>query len=357
MNDFQQLYEQAQTKLADLLQQYQGVAVACSGGADSTALFHLLCEIRNEKKNFPLAIYHVNFGLRGKDSDDDQRFLEDLAASKKVPIFVRNCSKEGFVKPQNLTTQQWAREVRYQFFNELADQNYAIALAHHLDDLKENLLLRLGRGVGVASLKGMSEWHAPYYRPLLDTSKSQLLEYLSRHKLPFREDFTNANMDYKRNLVRLELMPMMESHFPNMMDNLLSYANEAQEFVRYTESRLPSGLVLSNEENLCLQTEELRTVPKAVFFHIIAKKLPRPVAGTILNRALLEKMYLAVHRQQNLTLTLKNQLGRIRITKSTLIHYKIEDSKAQISLSEKSRNSSGLKKKFQKSALKSKGES
>ena len=123
---------------------FQGVVVACSGGLDSSVLFHLFCKILKAKGKISLALCHVHFGLRGEESDGDEMFLKALAESWQVPFFVHRVPP-GSQPPSGI--QVWAREVRYRFFETLAQKGWAVAIAHTQDDCVENILMRLFRGV------------------------------------------------------------------------------------------------------------------------------------------------------------------------------------------------------------------
>ncbi len=209
----------------------QGVMVGCSGGADSTALFQLLCEITKHKKNFSVGILHINYGLRGKESDLDEEFVRELAKTKNCQLMVRKPADYGadFNQRCGQSVQEWARSIRRQFFEDVAAQGFAVGLAHHRDDLAENILMRLSRGSAPHNLLGMSTWRAPFWRPLLGVAKQDLLDLLGINSLSHRNDTSNDRMDYTRNIVRNRVLPELEKLYPGAAKRIVACASEARD--------------------------------------------------------------------------------------------------------------------------------
>src|SRR4051812_18511308 len=119
-------------QIPPLLQQHKGIAIACSGGVDSTVLFHLLLHFRKNFQDFPLALIHLNYQLRGEASDAAEAFVSALAAEAAVPCFSFRALDAA--PPPTHHVQSWARAVRYEKFATLAAEGWLIALAHHSDD-------------------------------------------------------------------------------------------------------------------------------------------------------------------------------------------------------------------------------
>lgn len=239
-SDLIDLAKNMESQISQFSKQYKGVAVACSGGLDSTALFHILYALTKQKKNFPLAISHTNFGLRSNESEEDQKFLEKLAKDKQVEIFVHRAEKQGGSFPGAGNTQQWARDVRYREFERLFQQGWLIALAHQQDDVAENVILRLARGSSVGAMAGMQEWNPPYWRPLLTVSRQILVEWLDRHQLLHRHDSSNDKMKYSRNVIRHKILPQLESLFPGAKKRIARCGMDAWELGRFYNEALSS---------------------------------------------------------------------------------------------------------------------
>ena len=207
-----------QQLLPSLLKNKQGLTVACSGGSDSTSLLYLLLAFK--KQHMPelkLAVAHVNYNLR-KDSERDYLFVRELAEKNSLSLFTHNVKKRTS-PPKNL--QAWARGIRYDLFKNIASENWILALAHTQDDLVEKIIIRLCRGSSPESLLGMSSWFAPYWRPLLETNKKELSEYLQKNNLIHCEDSTNACDKYTRNHVRINILPELDKVFPGYKERLI----------------------------------------------------------------------------------------------------------------------------------------
>jgi len=181
------------------------ILISISGGIDSMSLFCLLRTFQ-EKIKLELHLLHFHHGLR-QESDEEEAFLRQLAEEKKVPItVVRTQSLSGKKGMQNK-----ARDWRYQHMKQIAQQVNCskIALGHHLNDLVETQLWRMSRGASLFSLSPMLENNPPFIRPLLRIKKNALKEYLLNVKQEWREDPSNQNNDYTRNMIRNQLVPVM----------------------------------------------------------------------------------------------------------------------------------------------------
>ncbi len=195
------------------------VAVAVSGGADSVALLLLLLELRSEL-GIVLSVAHVNHRLRGAESDKDEQFVAKLAAKQGLEFETRM----AFVERQGAGIESAARQLRYEYFQELARAGRAIkiATAHTLDDQAETVLLRMFRGTGIRGLAGIlprlrleSEGRAcgEVVRPLLGFRRTELREYLRARGQDWREDSSNQDMTFLRNRARQRLMPVIIEEF------------------------------------------------------------------------------------------------------------------------------------------------
>lgn len=173
--------------------------VGVSGGRDSMALLHLCAEILPRSS---LIVAHYNHNLRGKDSLKDRDFVETTARR----LGIRFICEEG---RGTKTDEASLRKARIQFFKRVKKLHHAqaILLAHHAEDQLETFLMRLIRGSGMEGLRSMSSYTAPFFRPLLKVSRTEINEYVKRHKIKFREDKTNREPHYFRNLIRHHIVP------------------------------------------------------------------------------------------------------------------------------------------------------
>jgi len=200
------------------------VMVGISGGPDSVALIHILNEIKHEL-GINLHLAHYNHQLR-KGSHADEKFVKDLSEKLNLPCTI-DCwkeSKEGI----NGSIEELARERRFSFFVKLAKKIQAncIALAHSQDDLAETVLMRIIRGTGLQGMrsilpKRMIQNHV-FIRPLLETKKKELHQYLKKKNLLFRHDPTNNQTQFFRNKIRLQLIPIIEKDYNKNIKEILS---------------------------------------------------------------------------------------------------------------------------------------
>lgn len=181
--------------------------LACSGGVDSVVLLHLMYETNKD-----VGILHCNFHLRGESSDGDEEFVRNLAEELGFQIRVKQFDTKKYSRENNINTQLAARELRYNWFEEIIQNEGGIVLlAHHYDDQLETFFLQLRRGGKVKGLAGMPVFRDGYLRPLLKYSKNELIELAIKNSWKWREDITNTFNDYTRNWYRNEVLPALNN--------------------------------------------------------------------------------------------------------------------------------------------------
>nr|WP_297788511.1 tRNA lysidine(34) synthetase TilS [uncultured Allomuricauda sp.] len=193
--------------------------LACSGGVDSVVLAHLCA---NAELNFAMA--HCNFRLRGEESDGDETFVRDLSLTLGVEVYVKQFETETYAREQRLSIQMAARELRYQWFDELLGTkgfDYVLT-AHHADDSLETFLINLSRGTGIDGLSGIPEVNGKVARPLLPFSQEEILEYANSEGVDWREDSSNASTKYLRNKIRHDIVPLLKELHPAFLQNFLN---------------------------------------------------------------------------------------------------------------------------------------
>lgn len=183
-----------------------------SGGGDSVVMAHLFhsCGLK-------FSIAHCNFHLRGDDSDEDMRFVQQLAADYGVQLFVKEFDTLTIQKNSGKSVEMVARDLRYQWFEEVGQPFDCIVTAHHANDNAETLLLNLCRGTGLKGLTGIPARNGKYIRPLLSFSSDELRNYATRHHLAFRTDQTNFSEQYQRNKIRLSVLPKLAEINPELI--------------------------------------------------------------------------------------------------------------------------------------------
>ncbi len=205
-----------------LLSKNDKTLIAVSGGVDSIVLAHLF-----HKSRLPFSIVHCNFNLRKEDSFEDEMFVKNLSLKYDVSLYIKQFDTKGYAKNHNISIQMAARNLRYDWFLYTANKNkyQNIATAHHQNDSLETILLNLIKGTGIAGLHGIRPKtnfdkttlkHINLIRPLIFASKEMVLDYAKSNKLDWREDISNNNNDYQRNLIRNTIIPQLKKINPNL---------------------------------------------------------------------------------------------------------------------------------------------
>lgn len=206
------------------------ILVAVSGGADSVAL---LCMMHEQGTD--IAALHCNFHLRGEESERDERFVSDLCQKLHIPLHVKHFDTRSYAEEHHISIEMAARELRYTWFEEKRQELRAedIAVAHHRDDQAETVLLNLIRGTGLRGLSGMHPRSGHIVRPLLNWSRQDILDYLSRIGQDFITDSTNLERDALRNRIRLDVMPLLREINPQAAGHIADTARIVAEALPY----------------------------------------------------------------------------------------------------------------------------
>lgn len=188
-----------------------------SGGADSVCLMHILLAL-----GYRFDLAHCNFNLRGKESDEDEVFVQELAKKHQLKLHVKQFDTEGYAAENKISTQMAARDLRYAWFNHLLLTKNAkyIAIAHHENDDIETFFINLIRGSGLKGLLGISEKTNSIVRPLMAITRDEIESYLDENKLRYRDDSSNSSVKYLRNKIRHELMPLLAEMNPSIQQTI-----------------------------------------------------------------------------------------------------------------------------------------
>ncbi len=214
-----------------LFQKDDKIIIAMSGGPDSVSLFHILNFLKKEF-GFKLYLAHINHMLRGNESQADEEFVKDLGEKYAVECFVKRADVRKYAKEKKIGEEEAGREIRYDFFKNLKEKLGAdkVALAHNLDDNVETFMFRLMRGTSLSGLDGIPVKREFYIRPLLNTYKSEILEFLESSGYEYRVDSSNLQDKYTRNNIRLNLIPQMERDYnQNFKEKISELMGEIKE--------------------------------------------------------------------------------------------------------------------------------
>jgi len=240
--------------------------VAVSGGVDSMVLLQLLLQ-----QKLRIHALHVNYNLRGQESNEDEKLVSEYCASNGILLSVLNVNlSEQLQNGGNL--QDLARKVRYDFFEkEMKETPKAfVVLAHHEDDQIEQFWLALGRGATLSGLSGMNEKEEKRLRPLLPFRKVELIKYAIEQKIPWREDKSNQKNDYQRNVWRNELLPFLNKEIPTLSESILliqeNFKQQNEQDKEWIQQNFSNGFIGSNylselTENSIFQLIKLWKLP------------------------------------------------------------------------------------------------
>lgn len=280
----------------DMLKSGDTVLAAVSGGPDSVFLLHALGQLKRKLGIKRIVVCNLDHGLRGKESADDSKFVKKLAAGqcfdfihKRIRLkerLLRRPAKGG--PPRNddeykdMSTEELAREERYEFFREAARSVRADCLAtgHTLDDQAETILMRIVKGSALKGIVGISpvrkEGSVRVIRPLLEIEKKDIEEYLDRCGLPYRIDSSNIEMKYFRNVVRKEIMPFLEKYNPRLKRALFSLAEHLREdfeFIETARAQSQKHIKSSKRGQIEISLKDMVMQPRALQKEILRDSL------------------------------------------------------------------------------------
>ncbi len=213
------------------------VVVALSGGLDSVVLFYCLQRLALVF-NLKLHVAHLNHKLRAQESDEDELFVKDLAFENNVPFTSAQKDIKDYAENRKLSIETAAREVRYQFLDTVCRKlNFnKIATGHHSDDQSETVLNNLLRGSGWKGLSGIPVKREKIIRPLLFATRQELEKVVRSAELTYRDDHSNFLLDFRRNRLRVQLLPMLKEKFnPQISRTLVQLSDISKESENYLQ--------------------------------------------------------------------------------------------------------------------------
>ena len=231
-----------------MFQPEQKVLLAVSGGIDSMAMAHLF---RKSKFNFSIA--HCNFQLRGKESDDDQLFVEGMAETFLVPFYLKSFKTEEYAKKHGISIQMSARYLRRAWFDELIKNEGfdIIATAHQLNDSLETVLFNLTKGTGISGLKGILPKKEKCIRPMMFASREMIFDYVKSNNIDWREDKSNSSIKYHRNLIRHKVITELKKINPKLEETF------SQSLAKIAASeRIYKSVINQQKEKLLVKTNQ-----------------------------------------------------------------------------------------------------
>ena len=259
------------TRFTDFIEQNElfghdaKIIAAVSAGMDSVLMAHLL-----KSAGFNFCIAHCNFQLRGAESNNEQAFCRQLAYELGVPFYTIDFDTPAHVARQKISTQMAARQLRYQWFEQLRQQHQYthVALAHHQNDAIETILLNLTRGTGIAGMHGILPKNGNLVRPMLFLNRDEVQDTVKAAGLQYMEDGSNASVKYARNKIRHQVIPKLKELNPGLEQ---TFENNLQRF-RELEMLLNRRVAALKKELFVFYGDEIH-IPLAAIKTLEPKRL------------------------------------------------------------------------------------
>lgn len=236
------------------------ILIAISGGLDSVVLATLM-----KKSNYDIALAHCNFHLREEESNRDEAFVRNWAKENNVQLFVKEFDTYQYMKDNKLSLEMAARDLRYEWFNSLMQENNFtyLATAHHLDDSIETFFINLLRGTGIAGLHGIQVKNDKIVRPLLFATREEITEYANNNNLSHVEDSTNAETKFTRNKIRHKLFPILKEINPNFESALkkdIEYLKDTEAIFRKEIEKARQEIIEIDDEVVKLNISKIKAL-------------------------------------------------------------------------------------------------
>lgn len=241
--------------------------LAVSGGMDSMAMLHSFVQL-----DLVISAAHFNFKLRAQDSELDQDLVTQFCQDYDIPLFVRSEDTNRYASELKLSTQVAARDLRYQFFEDLTTQHDFdyVCTAHHGNDQLETFFIHLFRGSGLKGLSGIPQIRNRIIRPMLWIPHAEILRYVQRNSIPYREDVSNQSDKYLRNRIRRHIIEPLTADNPKYLDKSLFSIAILNEYQAYMDQELQHFVSqyekkYSNSIRRVRLSEKIRHSPKTLF--------------------------------------------------------------------------------------------
>lgn len=245
----------------NMIQSGDGIVIGVSGGPDSMTLLNILNNLK-EKLNIKLYVAHINHSIR-EEADAETEYVKEFCKKIDVEFFAKKVKVEEIAKELKIGTEEAGRNIRYEFFEEVAHKVGAnkIATAHNLNDNAETVLMNIIRGTSVSGLKGIDKVRdGKYIRPIIECSRAEIEDYCKEKNLNPRYDKSNNENIYTRNKIRNLLIPFLQKEFnPNIVEGinrLSQIAIEEEQFINKVVEKEYEKLQIAVDNNIILNLKE-----------------------------------------------------------------------------------------------------
>lgn len=250
-----------------LLNNNSKIIIGVSGGSDSIALLDILYKL-----GYECIVAHCNFHLRGQESYRDEYFVEKIAAKYGAEYVSASFNTKKYIKEEAISLEMAARELRYAWFEKIRIKYNAekIAIAHHQNDSVETVLINLIRGTGIRGLTGIYPVNGNIIRPLLCIYREDIINYLSENHIDYVEDSTNKEDIYIRNKIRLNVLPLLETINPSVIQSISRSAENLSQTEKIYQAYIDNAkatVYSANTINIDLLLEQVE--PRTILFEIL----------------------------------------------------------------------------------------
>jgi tRNA(Ile)-lysidine synthase len=272
-------------KKYDMVQEGDRVIVGVSGGPDSICLLHLLMTFRSQL-GIHLYVAHLDHMFRGKESEEDARFVKALCQKWGIPFFGDKIDVPKYVEKSGLSPEDAARRERYHFFKRLKEQIGAkkIATGHNRNDHEETILMNIFRGAGLDGLVGIDPVRDYFIRPLIDIPREAIEKYLREEDIPYRIDATNLTSDYFRNSLRLELIPLIRKkycpHIGQSLRRLAEIAKRDLSFMDEETEKAWAHVIRCEPEKVIIDVKKFSQRHEAIKYRLVRLAVEK-LAGNV----------------------------------------------------------------------------
>jgi tRNA(Ile)-lysidine synthase len=262
-----------------LLKRGDSVLVALSGGPDSVALLHLLCEFK-AKYRINLAVAHLDHGIR-RESASEREFCRRLCRRLKVKFHSKKVNVPALSEKTGLSLEEAGRQARYDYFDCLCQRfGYSrVATGHTADDSVETIIFNMIRGSGLRGIAGIPAKRGKIIRPLIDIGKDEIVRWLKASRIEYIIDRTNLSTAFARNMIRRRIIPQLEKLNPKARRNILRMAKIAAEEVEFTDSVAVSvfekALMQAGKSKIALDLGKLRGYDRKLRKRVIGEAYVR----------------------------------------------------------------------------------
>ena len=255
----QRRFDTAVQKIASPDGRQASFLLGVSGGVDSMTMLHLFLNCPDVGG---IAVAHMNFSLRGEESDGDEAFVREFCVERGIRFFCRKVDTRAVASSEGISIEMAARKLRYEWFGALLDEMHLdfLAVAHNLNDSVETLYLNLLRGTGLKGISGIKPLSGRVFRPMLEFSREEIEHFAAERGIGFRVDSTNLSSEYSRNRIRNEVFPQFGIINPSFLETVsadMKRFSEAEEILSEELGRRRAALCSRSGDALLIDIDAL----------------------------------------------------------------------------------------------------